>query len=139
MTYRQRQLVRESFPEIRGMAGPLSLLFYGRLFELAPSVRPMFRQEIEVQGRKLMDTLSVVVEHVDELDRLTPVLHAMGQRHTAYGVKPEHYAIVSKALIWALGQALGEAFDAELKGAWVGLIDGVSAVMKEGAAQLSPS
>ena len=60
----------------------------------------------------------------------------MGQRHAGYGVKPEHYQTVSRALIWALGQALGADFDAELKTAWLSIIDAVSAGMKDGAAEL---
>ena len=43
MTLREKQLVRESFQGIGEVAGPLSLLFYGRLFELDPALRPMFR------------------------------------------------------------------------------------------------
>ena len=56
MNPQQQRLIRESFPEIRPMSGPVSLLFYPRLFALDPSQRPMFRQDIEVHGRKLMDT-----------------------------------------------------------------------------------
>jgi hemoglobin-like flavoprotein len=136
MTQQERQLVRDSFQEIGDMAGPLSLLFYGRLFELDPSLRPMFHGDIARQGRKLMDMIGAVVEHIDELETLTPVLHAMGQRHAAYGVIPAHYDIVETALLWALGQALGPEFDRDVKAAWRAVIGKVSTGMKEGAAQL---
>jgi hemoglobin-like flavoprotein len=132
----QSKLVKESFTEIRHMAGPVALLFYGRLFEIAPSVRPMFRQDIELQGRKLMDMLTAIVENAHDLDRLAPVFHAMGQRHAGYGVKAEHYAAVSKALLWAFAQALGPDFDPELRAAWAAIVDAVSAGMTQGAAQL---
>ena len=65
MNSQQQRLIRESFPEIRRMAGPVSLLFYGRLFALDPSLRPMFRQDIEVQGRKLMDMLTAIVDNLE--------------------------------------------------------------------------
>ena len=139
MTAQQKRLVRESFPEIRRMSGPASLLFYGRLFELDPALRPLFRRDIEIQGRKLMDMLLAMVDHIDDLEKLMPVFHAMGQRHVGYGVKAEHYQTVSNALIWAFGQVLGDDFDGALKGAWMSVIDTVSAGMQEGAAQLSPS
>ena len=35
-----------------------------------------------------------------------------------YGVTAEHYAIVGEALLWTLGEAFGEAFTDEVKGAW---------------------
>ena len=139
MTASQKRLVKESFAGIREISGPVALLFYGRLFEIDPSLRPMFRQDIELQGRKLMDMLTAVVDNIDGLEGLAPKLQALGQRHAGYGVKPEHYGTVSKALIWALAQALGPELDAEVKAAWTAVIDLVSAGMKEGAAQLLAS
>jgi hemoglobin-like flavoprotein len=139
MTSEQKQLIRDSFPAIREMAGPVSLLFYGRLFALDPTLRPMFRQDIEVQGRKLMDMLTAVVDNLDQFEGLTPALGAMGQKHAGYGVRPEHYQTVSQALIWALGQALDTQFYPELKAAWLAVIEAVSMGMKNGAAKLPPS
>jgi len=136
MTLQQKQLVRESFPAIREVAGPLSLLFYGRVFELDPSLRPMFRQDIVLQGRKLMDMLTAVVDNLENLDGLEPVFRAMGQRHAGYGVLPQHYPTVERALIWALGQALESDFDPELRSAWLSVINHIGTVMLQGAAEL---
>ena len=132
------RMVRGSFPAIAGVSGPVAALFYGRLFELAPHVRPLFRQDIAVQGRKLMDMLTTLVGNLDRFDELEPLLKAMGQRHAGYGVRPEHYETVRSALIWAFGIALEEEFTPELKSAWSAVIEAVSAVMKEGAAELLP-
>ena len=139
MTTREKQLVRESFECIREEAGPLSLLFYGRLFELDPKLRSMFHGDITKQGLKLMEMLAVVIDSIDRFAELTPVLHAMGQRHTAYGVISRHYAIVEQALIWALGQSLAAASGSEVLAAWRTLIGNVSAVMQAGADQLNTS
>ena len=65
MTTQQRRLVQESFPAISESSGPITQLFYGRLFELAPEVRPMFRQDIAVQARKSMDMLAALVTNLD--------------------------------------------------------------------------
>ena len=54
-----------------------------------------------------------------KLDELVPILTDLGTKHVGYGVVPEHYAIVGEALIATLGDALGDAFDAETKAAWV--------------------
>jgi len=138
MSRQQIRLVRDSYAEIAQVSGPVALLFYGRLFELAPEVRPMFKQDTEVQGRKLMDMISTLVDHLDRFEELDPVLRALGQRHAGYGVRPDHYATVSGALIWALGQALDNGFSPELKAAWSAAIEAASAVMKQGAAELAP-
>jgi hemoglobin-like flavoprotein len=139
MTPEQKQLIRESFPAIREMAGPVSLLFYGRLFALEPALRPMFRQDIELQGRKLMDMLTAVVDNLDQFEGLAPTLRALGQKHAGYGVRPEHYETVARALIWALGQALDTQFYPELRAAWLAIIEAVSRGMKNGAAELPAS
>jgi hemoglobin-like flavoprotein len=137
MTTREKQLVRESFAALREEAGPLSLLFYGRLFELDPSLRKMFHGDIARQGLKLMEMLSVVVDSLHRFEALTPALHSMGQRHTAYGVVARHYETVEQALIWALGQSLDITAGSETAAAWRTLITDVSAVMKAGADQLN--
>src|SRR5690349_17446364 len=107
MTTREKKLIRDSVPVIVENPGGLALLFYGRLFALEPKLRPMFHADIERQGMKLMNMLNAVLGNLDRFDSLTPVLHAMGQRHTAYGVLPRHYELVERALVWAVGQTLG--------------------------------
>jgi nitric oxide dioxygenase len=138
MTREQVRLVRDSFPEIAELSRPIALLFYGRLFEVAPEVQPMFKQDIAVQGRKLMEMLTVLVTNLDQFEELEPALRALGQRHAGYGVKPQHYATVASALIWSLGLALEGAFTRDLKAAWIEVIEAVATVMKNGAAALPP-
>ena len=132
----QIRLVRDSFPVISELSGPVAKLFYGRLFQLAPQVRPLFRQDIAVQGRKLMDMLTALVGNLDRFEELEPTLKAMGQRHAGYGVQAAHYESVASALIWAFGIALEGDFTPELKSAWTAVIEAVGAVMKDGAAEL---
>jgi hemoglobin-like flavoprotein len=138
MTSAQKRLIRESFPALREVAGPLVQLFYGRLFQIAPSVRPMFRSDIGIQARKFSDMLEALVEGLDDFDRQRPALRAMGLRHVGYGVVPAHYDILATAFLWALGHMLYPDFSAEIKGAWAALIEEVSATMKAGAAELPP-
>jgi len=133
MTTCEKQLVRQSFEVIRSEAGPLSLLFYGRLFELDPRLRPMFHGDIRRQGLKLMQMIAAAVEGLDDLEALTPVLHALGQRHVSYGVVAQHYDLVAQALVWALTQALEALPDSDVISAWRTLIGEVSARMLEGA------
>ena len=138
MTSRQTRLVRESFPTIRERSEPLALLFYGRLFQLNPSVRPMFSGDLGIQARKLGDMLATLVAAADDLDRQSSALRSMGLRHAGYGVVAAHYDVLATALLWALGHMLQPDFSPEVKGAWAAFIDEVSTVMKAGAAE-SPS
>jgi hemoglobin-like flavoprotein len=132
---RQADLIRESFDILREMAHPVVLLFYGRLFELQPSLRNLFKADIQAQAQKLVDTLAVVAEAAGDLQALSPFLRQMGRKHASYGVLPEHYDLVATALLWALGQALQENFDRETRAAWTSMLQAVSREMLAGASQ----
>lgn len=139
MTPRQKQIIRESFPLIREIAIPVSLLFYGRLFDLDPSLRQLFKIDMKEQSKKLVATLDALVESVDDWEKIVPVLRDLGQRHAGYGVKEQHYDKVCSALVWAFGQALQPGFDDEVRAAWTAVILAVNEQMKIGAAAVPSS
>lgn len=121
LTEKQIQFVQNSFALVAPIADTAAEIFYGRLFELDPSLRHMFKSDMKEQGRKLMQMLSVAVHALNNLDSIIPAIQAMGQRHVGYGVTMEHYAVVGEALIWTLEKGLGDAFTAEVKDAWITL------------------
>jgi hemoglobin-like flavoprotein len=134
MTPDERRLVKYSFDSLRDQAGPVSLLFYGKLFELDPSARRLFHNDLLLQGRKLMDTLSWVAESLDRFDSMHARLAELGRRHAGYGVRPEQYDTMTAALLWALAQALGPDFDPPTRAAWTRALSAIATVMKEAAA-----
>jgi len=134
MTREQKRLVRESFQRIHEMAGPIALLFYGRLFEIEPGARKLFHNDLRLQGLKLMETLGSLVESLDHFDRMQGHLAELGRRHAGYGVKPEQYEKLKLALMWSLKQALGPEFGPDTQAAWALVIDEVSHAMISSAA-----
>jgi hemoglobin-like flavoprotein len=92
--------------------------FYSKLFNDTPALRKMFPKNMDEQYRKLMDMLSTVVARLDNLNELTDDIAAMAQRHVQYGVRPAHYKLVGKALLWTLEQGLGNDWTDEVKKAW---------------------
>lgn len=129
MTPSQIDLVQSSFGKVAPIAEPAAALFYERLFETAPEVRPLFKGDMTEQGRKLMATLAVVVGGLKDLDAILPAAQALAVKHVAYGVRAEHYTPVGEALIWTLEQGLGEAFDAPTREAWLAAYSTLSGVM----------
>jgi hemoglobin-like flavoprotein len=134
MTPRQKQIVAETFPLIREIAIPVSLLFYGRLFDLDPSLRRLFNIDMKVQSEKLIAMLDAIVASIDDWEEIVPALRQLGQRHVTYGVKTEHYDTLCAALVWAFGQALQPGFDEEVRDVWIAVIQAVNEQMKIGAA-----
>jgi nitric oxide dioxygenase len=118
MTPDQVQLVKTSFAAVAPIAEQAAALFYGRLFEIAPELRALFKGDMKEQGRKLMGTIAVAVGSLDRLPELLPVVQDLGRRHAGYGVKDEHYATVAEALLWTLEKGLGPAFTPAVKEAW---------------------
>jgi nitric oxide dioxygenase len=112
------QAIQDSFKLVEPISEQAAALFYGRLFEIAPEVKPLFRSDMREQGRKLMATLGVVVNSLGKLEAILPAASALAKRHVGYGVTAEHYAPVGAALLWTLEQGLGKAWTAELAQAW---------------------
>jgi hemoglobin-like flavoprotein len=133
MTPQQIHLVRDSFSTLAPQADRVADLFYGRLFETAPNLRPLFRSDMKIQKGKLMQMLAAGVALLDRPDQLVPVLRDLGHRHQSYGVKDEHYDVVAAALLWTLEHGLGDRFDAPLRDAWTTTYQLIAAQMKAGA------
>ena len=108
-------------------------LFYGRLFEIAPEVKPLFKGDIAEQGRKLMQVLATAVNGLDDLPALVPVVQDLGRRHVRYGVTDAHYGVVGEALLWTLGQGLGDGFTPAVKEAWIVVYTVLADTMKQAA------
>lgn len=129
MTPQQIELVQTSFKKVVPIAGAAADLFYGRLFEIAPDVRPMFPQDMTEQKTKLMAMLGTAVTNLHKLDEILPAVKAMGERHKGYGVTTAHYAPVGAALLWTLEQGLGPDFTPEVKEAWTETYTALAGVM----------
>lgn len=94
-------------------------LFYNRLFELVPEVKPMFsRAPIAEQSKKLLTMLSYIISKLNKLEQIMDEVAKLAQRHNKYGVKDEHYAAVGTALLWTLEKGLGEHWNEEVRTAW---------------------
>ena len=118
MTPDQITAIQESFSKVVPISEHAAMLFYGRLFEIAPAVKPLFRGDLTEQGRKLMATLGVVVNGLPDLESVLPAASALAKRHVDYGVKAHDYAPVGAALLWTLEHGLGEQWTPRLAAAW---------------------
>ena len=106
--------------------------FYARLFEAAPSVKPMFTTDIKEQGKKLVSTLSLVVSKLDKLDTLADEITYLGKRHSGkYGAEPGHYPVVAKTLIGVLKEGNAEKWTNAHEEAWSTALNFVAKAMIE--------
>ena len=129
MTPEQVQLVQKNFAKVAPISEQAAVLFYDRLFEVAPSVRTMFPDDMAGQRKKLMATLAVVVNGLTNLETVLPTASTLAKRHVSYGARPEHYPVVGGALLWTLEQGLGEAWTPETASAWTAAYGTLSGYM----------
>ena len=132
----EKVLVQDTWALVAPISGQAAELFYSRLFELDPAIKPLFAAtNMKKQGQVLMQALSLTVKNLNSPDVLLPVLEALGRRHAGYGVKDKHYDTVGAALLWTLGQGLGAKFTPDAKKAWTEAYGLVASVMKAAANQ----
>jgi hemoglobin-like flavoprotein len=134
LSARSIELVQRSWAQVMPISDAAAGLFYDRLFEMDPSVRPLFKSDMAQQKKKLMQTLAVAVDGLTNLPRLVPVLEQLGVRHAGYMVQDHHYGLVGEALLWTLREGLGDGFNQETELAWREVYGLVASVMKKAAA-----
>lgn len=126
-------LVQSTWASVVPIADQAADLFYQRLFELDDSLKTLFPDDMTEQKKKLMQTLAVCVNGLNELGEIVPAVQALGRRHVDYNVKPEHYETVGAALLWTLEQGLGDAWNTDVEQAWTEVYGVLSTTMKEAA------
>jgi len=129
MTPDQVTLVQQSFAKVAPISETAAVLFYDRLFEIAPAVKAMFPADMTEQRKKLMATLAAVVNGLANLESILPAASALAKRHISYGARAEHYPVVGAALLWTLEKGLGDAWTPDVATAWTAAYGTLSGFM----------
>jgi len=130
---KQQQLVQTTFANLAVMPEVAGALFYERLFATNPSFRLLFKGDMRIQGVKLMAMLAMVVYNLPEPGAVSPAIRDLAIRHVEYGVKLSDYDTLQEALLWTLGQVLGEDFTPAVREAWTVCYNELASEMKEAA------
>jgi hemoglobin-like flavoprotein len=129
------EMLEQSFDLVAPQGDELMTTFYDKLFEAAPSVRPLFAHvDMERQRQALLNMLLVLRESLRDLEDIVPDLEELGARHIEYGAQAEHYPVVGEVLIGAMAQVAGDAWKPEYTSAWQEAYQVVQDVMLSGAA-----
>jgi nitric oxide dioxygenase len=118
MTPAQIDNVQSTWRAVVPIADVAADLFYDRLFEIDPRLRPLFPDQLAAQKQKLIAMIGRVVAALRDLDGIVPVIQELGRRHVGYGVNDRDYATVGSALLWTLEKGLGDAWTPAVKDSW---------------------
>ncbi len=133
MTPEQIEIVKENFNRIAPLADEVATEFYQRLFQLDASLRPLFKEDLTEQKKKLMMMLKFAVGTLDRMDVFEPSLEELGRKHAAYGVLETHYETVGDALISTLRAMLGAGLTEQLEAAWIAAYTLIAGTMQRSA------
>lgn len=125
--------VRSTWALAAADAGRTGRVFYSNLFRVDPTTKPLFVGDLELQSRKLVQTLTFIVDHLEDADTLLPAAIDLAHAHIKYGVTAEQYGSVGAALIETFRQLLGPSFAVEDQEAWIKTYEGLSAEMVKAA------
>jgi nitric oxide dioxygenase len=96
----------------------VGVLLFKNIFTIAPGALQLFsfrdtknlyeNPKFKTHVKKVVNTVGVAVEMLENLDELVPILQQQGKNHVPREVKPEHYPIVGQALLDTLEAGLGD-------------------------------
>ena len=135
----QIEFLETSFQQIAPRGEDFVTAFYERLFTNYPQTRAFFAStNMQEQRKKLLGALILVIQNLRKPEGLTSALKGLGQRHVAYGVRPEHYPIVGAILLETFADFLGDDWTSETHDAWAQAYEAICSLMLEGAS-LAPA
>ncbi|RCS48264.1 NO-inducible flavohemoprotein [Bremerella cremea] len=111
------QIVKAITPAVAPHAEAITRNFYERMFRENPEVKAYFNQAHQHFGgqqRALAGAICAYFTHIDNLAALGPAVELIAQKHCSLGIQPEHYPIVGKHLLAAIGDVLGDAVTEEI-------------------------
>src|SRR6516164_2840084 len=124
----QIELLGTSFQATTPCGEEFVTAFYERLFTRFPETRAFFAStDMKEQRKKLLGALALVIQNLRKPEVLVSALGGLGQRHVAYGVRPEHYPIVGAVLLDTFADVLGDDWTPEYHDAWAQAYEAICA------------
>lgn len=127
------ELLRESLVYLQERKVLAASVFYENLFEIDPSLRPMFDDDLTEQSNKALFAFGAVVAQIHDIDVCREMTRGLATRHVAYGVTPEHYPKVGAAVLATVAMVMGDAMTPRIADAWQKAYDAVASTMIETA------
>jgi nitric oxide dioxygenase len=110
-------IIKQITPAVAANGETITRCFYKRMFAGNPEVQSFFNQAHQHSGgqqRALAGAIAAYFSNIDDPSVLKPAIELIAQKHCSLGVQPEHYPIVGKHLLDAIGEVMGDAVTDEI-------------------------
>ena len=137
MNSQTAELLSSSFREaVRQPA--LASRFYHHFFAAAPETEELFDGvDMTLQGQMVLQTVGLVINGIDRLNEIAPVIEGLGYRHLRYGAAPDLFSAAARAFCEALRDVLGERFNDQVETAWLDALKQIEDSMMRGAKRVA--
>ncbi len=125
------QIVQNTWYDVTKNEDPkIGVLFYTRLFEEAPRLKIIFKNDITIHGKRFESMMNYLVNKLNNSN----VIHearSLGRKYAEYGITTEHYDHIKEALFWALRTKLREKWTPDVMVSWIWFYSTLSCIMKD--------
>ncbi|TGO63842.1 hypothetical protein BCON_0010g00070 [Botryotinia convoluta] len=139
LTPQQIDIIKATVPVVQEYGTTITTTFYKNVLDANPALNNIFNQTNQKNGaqpRALSGALAAYAANIDNLAVLSDAVERICQKHASLFIRPEHYPIVGKYLLEAMGQVLGAALTPEILDAWTAAYNQLAQIMIDREAQL---
>ena len=114
-------------------------ILFKNLFKIQPDLLQLFSfkdeanlyqsEALKKHAKIVTETVGQAVAGLVDLASLIPILTSLGKKHKKFGIMPEHYPVLQKALFMTLEQGLKKRFTQEIKTSWERIFEIISDTM----------
>ena len=106
-----------------------SNVFYGRLFDVNPEAKKLFRDNNETKARALGNIISTGLRQIWDRANFSKILHGIAVSHCKLGVKAIQYGLVGDVLLWSFAYTMKNMWDQDLRTSWIAVYSGMLRVV----------
>ncbi|CAM1509418.1 Fc.00g031570.m01.CDS01 [Cosmosporella sp. VM-42] len=118
----QISIVKSTAPILKVHGKTITTTFYRNMLAAHPELKNYFslrNQQTGAQQAALANSVLAYAQYIDDLPKLHHAVERIAHKHASLFIKADHYPIVGKYLIGAIGEVLGDALTTDIKDAWV--------------------
>jgi hemoglobin-like flavoprotein len=119
MTEDDIAMVQQSWHTIEPVKRITAELFYVKLFELDPTLRLLFSDDLQLRAQRFIQLMDATVRGLGRADVLMPAIRELGIRHPRFGESDLHHGNIATALFWTLQKGLRDDFTPQVQSAWI--------------------
>ncbi|MDP2436918.1 MAG: FAD-binding oxidoreductase [archaeon] len=125
-------IIKATAPAVAPRALDITKTFYPIMFRNNPEVLQFFNKTNQAGGSQpeaLANAVVAYASNIDKLENLATAVEIIVHKHCGLEVLPEHYAIVEKNLLLAIGEVLGPILTPEIVTAWTEAVHALSVIL----------